>query len=187
MKLLPVSVVVLSLAFFGSRAAMADSVWNLDFEGTDGYGDTLSITGTLTTAPGTGPLAIDAIDLSFVEDGVPGASNIVITDSSTTLDPGYGGADELLYIPGPYFDSDGLSFTLASGTGGGDFLGDVNLFGAYDGSEYIVPSFDEPPFTGTVTVTPASAPPTVTPEPSSLALLATGILGAAGVVRRRLV
>jgi hypothetical protein len=49
-----------------------------------------------------------------------------------------------------------------------------DLFGPSKGDELV-----------TLTITDLTVPPSATPEPSSIALLGTGLLGIAGVVKRR--
>ena len=174
-------------------------MWNIDFSGTDGYSDTLNITGTITTEPGTSPYTINGIDLTYTQVGVPGASSIDVDDSSTTLQTSYFGPDNVLCYPAAlvcnsvpssdpaYLDNEGLGFLLASGTGGGDFSGNDVIFYSDELSEYCVPEADEPSFCGKLTVTPATAP-SATPEPGSLGLLGLGMfaLPAAMFLRRKI-
>ena len=77
---------------------------------------------------------------------------------------------------GFYFDDNGLSYELSNG----DF---VDLHGTNGELLEIIGGalIGE---AGTITIAPASST-TVTPEPSSIALLGTGMLGVAGVVRKR--
>jgi hypothetical protein len=92
---------------------------------------------------------------------------------STTLS-NFDSADNLLYTTSPYLDNYGLSFLLASESGGSDFNGNVNIY-TDEGGNYCVPSADEPSFCGTLTVTPQAAASAV-PEPSSMLLLGLGLL-----------
>jgi hypothetical protein len=178
-------------------------MWNIDFSGTDGYSDTLSITGTISTEPGTSPYTIDEVDLTYTQIGIPGDPCPGpycedINDSSTTLQTSYFGADNVLCYPAStscnsvpssdpaYLDNEGLGFVLAS-SGGGDGSGNDVIFYSDEANAYCVPQDDEPWFCGTLTVTPATAP-SATPEPGSLGLLGLGMfaLPAAVFLRRKI-
>jgi hypothetical protein len=152
-------------AFILSRSLQADEIWTLDFSGTDGYSDTLSITGTITTAPGTSPLTVDGVNLTFAQVGYADDPGVTINDTSTSLS-NFDSADNLLYTSSPYLDSDGLSFLLSSDSNGSDYSGNVNI-SSDEGVGYCVPFDDEPSFCGTLTITP-QAPVSAVPEPSSL-------------------
>jgi hypothetical protein len=156
-----------------SPALKADETWSLDFSGTDGYSDTLSITGTITTAPGTNPLTIDGVNLTYAQVGFPGASYVTTNDTSTSLS-NFDSADNLLYNSSPYLDSYGLSFLLTGESGGSDYSGNVNIY-SDEGGDYCVPIDDDPSFCGTLIITP-QAPVSAVPEPSSLLLLGLGLL-----------
>ena len=60
------------------------------------------------------------------------------------------------------------------------------FFGAYNIAQNGIYVDNSPGPVGTLTISGAPSAVAVTPEPSSLALLGTGILGVAGVVRKRL-
>jgi PEP-CTERM motif len=81
--------------------------------------------------------------------------------------------NQLNMNPGtPYFDLDGLGFTLSDGSLG-------NLF--YSGGYLYAQLGNNPPFSESVTVTASTVP-----EPSSLIMFGTGLIGTFGVCRRKL-
>jgi len=89
----------------------------------------------------------------------------------------YDGADQVLYYPGgPYFDSNGLSFTLANGY-------NINLYDTFHGPYYIDSAVEGTP--NSDFAEPANFAVSPTPEPSSFLLFGTGALGLVGLLRRR--
>ncbi len=145
-------------------AAHADT---FDFSYT-GSGTTAS--GVLTTsAPTNGMYTITGIS------GMRNGLNI------TGLDLTFGSPDELLYYPATdtgtaliptYLDNDGFSYDVGSAK--------YNIFTS--GTRPTVVENDGGPSIQ-FSITPGNT--AVTPEPSSLALLGTGVLGLVGMMRKR--
>ncbi|HEY2039925.1 MAG TPA: PEP-CTERM sorting domain-containing protein [Edaphobacter sp.] len=116
-----------------------------------------------------------------------GSGNYQITGITATgvtglIAPGgFNGNDNLLFPSDPsVFDSNGFSFSAANGP---DQF-DVNVFG--NGTGYSAFFRDEDGFTGTLPVSvQVNSSVSAVPEPSTLLLIGTGVLGAAGAIRRK--
>lgn len=145
-----------------SLAAHADT-FNFNLNGGTG---SFNGTGTLTAT-------------SFGTSGAYRITAISGTGVTGLLNPGtYDGNDNLLFPNAPVFvDSAGFAFTDVMGAD--TFSVDLHSVG----TSYFATFTDEDNFTGTVPV--SFAVTAATPEPSSFALLGTGLLGAAGVLRKR--
>jgi len=142
------------------------------------HADTFNFSATGSSGPfsGSGTLTATA----------QGGGEYLITDITGTgvtglIAPGdFHGNDNLLFPTAtPTLDSHGFSFTAINGP---DHY-DVNIFNS--GGSYFAYLDDEDNFTQTVPVT-FSLATAATPEPSTLILLGTGILGLAGMTRRKI-
>ena len=171
----------LALATLSSTPVFADTIFDFSFTGNS------SVTGTPGIPfSGAGEFTLQATKT---------AGKFKITDVTGTTDGetiskilapgGFGFNDNLLFYKAGAatgsLDNSGVSYQLANGV-------DVNLFfgnpGQYQQSLFGFPgmliSEDQ---TAPVNITPAASP---VPEPGTLALLGTGVLGLAGAVRRKL-
>lgn len=144
-----------------SLAAHADT---FNFNVSGGAGG-FSGSGVLTTTPnGSG---------SYLITGISGVSGVSIIAPG-----GFNNNDNLLFPNNTStLDSQGFSF---SATEGPDQF-DVNIFN--NGTGYFAFFRDEDAFTATVPVTLEVSP---VPEPSTLLLIGTGVLGTVTLVRRKI-
>ena len=175
MNRLTLALGAIAIAAMCSTSALADT-FSFTFTGFEYSGS-----GTFTTDAGVaGPFGSTQYDItSFTSGSVTPdfgpSSNI--TGIST-----FSGADNEVFDPGIFgiyqLDANGISFTLANG-------GEVNLAAGF----FTYYADANVPFSTeavTFTLTDDSTSPSPVPEPGSLALLGTGVLGLAGFVRRRL-
>jgi hypothetical protein len=154
---------VVALGLFYAPAAKADT-FTFTFSG---GGNTAS--GVFTTGNAGSPYTVT---------GITGT----VDGSAITVLSSYAGSDQLLYFPatgGFYADFAGISFATANGV-------DYNITNYPSASgNFINISTLDPGGSGAF-VAPITMSVTATPEPITLLLFGTGLMGIGGMVRRKL-
>lgn len=189
---------LVALAFTASAVARADASFNYSFVGVN---NSITTSGTMTTVQqgNTNVYDITAITGFFTDTNY----GLNIVDAPVTLVPNNGTAtwqntvvgwglgylspdgqevyDNLLYYPGNplnldilgvLFTADGYEISIAGV--GSDYTAWVSVLGT---SSFVDNSLAGEPLTGEVTLTP---------EPATLSLFGTGLLGIAGLLRKRM-
>lgn len=192
MKRLSLTLGALVLGALCTHAASADT-FSFSFSGTAPQGGSaFGGSGTLVTSTGVG----NQYQIQSASGSIDGSASIKLLDVGV-----FGSNDNVLYDPGfmdgsqgPFnFDNAGVSFELDNGNG--HSLGDVNLFQDASGyfhvhyyeAAFLDPSGDGHDVQESITnLSVTDTTPSAVPEPGSLALFSTGILGLAGVLRRKL-
>ncbi len=171
----------LVLAALPCTSALADT-FTFDFNFTSAHG--ISGSGVFTaTSDGTDQYLIDTILSGTTNTGV-GSSRKISTLLAPGSFPGSGNdANDNLLFFSPHtetysFDLNGMSYALNNGA-------EVNLFDVNGLREGVVlqrAGGNQIEQSADITITQVASP---VPEPGTLALLGSGVLGLAGVVRRR--
>jgi hypothetical protein len=183
MKRLSLVLCIFVLTAFASTSALADT-FNFSF---GDAGDAFYGSGVLTgTSIGSGQFLIDGVTGTTTYSNFSGSHSSTISGiyAPGTFPTGLFQSpnDNVLYFPASYgftdtyFDLNGLSYKLSDGTGVNLFFSNNQFIGkTFFGQSLGTESFQH------ITITNASQ----VPEPNSLALLGTGVLGLAGVIRRK--
>jgi hypothetical protein len=169
MKKTPLLAIVLLTAICASATPV-----DYHFSYTVGSGQ---VSGELSTiAQGNGSYLVTGASGSYLGSAITGV-----------FDPGLSGNtfsfNNLLFFPGfPNVDLGGIVFQI---DGDPNIATGINLY--WDGAGYrSIDGGNNGPYVQ-LSITPADPNPTApTPEPGTLALLASGVLGGAGMLRRRL-
>jgi hypothetical protein len=186
--------VLLASAFVLPLAAHADTIVDFVLTG-DGHTITYSLpaSAVITDHPHGVTLSASALTTIdgvpgynesgtyYVQPGLPGLPSMVLTVPSSISNN-----DELIFFgEGPLQISEIIPISDPSSGHPDDLLVDFNP-GTYTlQSVGLALQPFNPPIDYTLTITPETTPPAV-PEPSTLALFTTGVLGLGSLVRRRL-